>query len=92
MGEIKQYECPKCGYKTPKLMFGCGFEDFYEVYSCKKCHIIQSICIGTMEYDIEPKCQCCGSSDKLEKWDEKHCPKCGEEMAWGGDFLCGNWD
>lgn len=56
MGEIKQYECPKCGYKTPKLMFGCGFEDFYDVYICKKCHIIQSIYIGTMEYGIEPKC------------------------------------
>lgn len=96
MGRIKQYECPKCGYTTPVLHFGCGFRAHYEVYICKKCRIIQSIYIGTIEHNIEPKCESCNSSCYLEVWDEKHCPKCGEEMVWGGDwgrnFLIAEWD
>ena len=43
MGELKHYECPKCGYTTPVLHFGCGFRDYYEVYICKACQTIQSL-------------------------------------------------
>lgn len=42
MGEIKQYECPKCGYKPPILHFGCGFHLSYEVYVCRVCKTLQS--------------------------------------------------
>lgn len=194
MGELKQYECPKCGYTTPVLHFGCGFRDYYEVYICKACQTIQSSLVATedcmsefdeeseldnvnlvtvygedynnkelveyskrekakkcnhcssqviseipyqieidfqnmtdvdkrlphMKYyttskdivrmirrgkkqiihcndcnndvtynsfvnDFNIKCVHCGSI-QLEVWDEKHCPKCGEEMVWGGDW------
>ena len=163
MGEVKQYECPKCGYTTPVLHFGCGFRDYYEVYICKACQTIQSSLVATedcmsefdviseipyqieidfqnltdidkrlphMKYyltfkdivkmvrkgkkriihcndchydvkynsfmdDFNIKCIHCGNN-QLEVWDEKHCPKCGEEMVWGGDwgrnFLIAEWD
>ena len=159
MGEVKQYECPKCGYTTPVLHFGCGFRDYYEVYICKACQTIQSSLVATedcmsefdeeseldnvnlvtvygedynnkelVEYskrekakkcnhyssqviseipyhydvkynsfmdDFNIKCIHCGNN-QLEVWDEKHCPKCGEEMVWGGDwgrnFLIAEWD
>ena len=45
--------------------------------------------------DFNIKCIHCGNN-QLEVWDEKHCPKCGEEMVWGGDwgrnFLIAEWD
>ena len=204
MGEVKQYECPKCGYTTPVLHFGCGFRDYYEGYICKACQTIQSSLVATedcmsefdeeseldnvnlvtvygedynnkelveyskrekakkcnhyssqviseipyqieidfqnltdidkrlphMKYyltfkdivkmvrkgkkriihcndchydvkynsfmdDFNIKCIHCGNN-QLEVWDEKHCPKCGEEMVWGGDwgrnFLIAEWD
>ena len=57
MGEVKQYECPKCGYTTPVLHFGCGFRDYYEVYICKACQTIQSSLVATedcmSEFDEE---------------------------------------
>ena len=45
--------------------------------------------------DFNITCIHCGNN-QLEVWDEKHCPKCGEEMVWGGDwgrnFLIAEWD
>ncbi|GEM_PF-2483556 len=107
MGAIKQYKCPKCSYETPRLYIGSGFAMSYGVYTCKESQTVESILISdgrewinsveisysplSCTVDFTPKCSVCGNKD-LEEWDEKHCPRCGEEMVWDGKFLCGDWD
>lgn len=52
MGKIKQYECPKCGYKPPILHFGCGFHLSYEVYVCRECQTIHDFLISVHDSDM----------------------------------------
>jgi len=63
------------------------------IIHCNDCHY--DVKYNSFMDDFNIKCIHCGNN-QLEVWDEKHCPKCGEEMVWGGDwgrnFLIAEWD
>ena len=64
-----------------------------QIIHCNDCN--NDVTYNSFVNDFNIKCVHCGSI-QLEVWDEKHCPKCGEKMVWGGDwgrnFLIAEWD
>ena len=53
------------------------------IIHCNDCHY--DVKYNSFMDDFNIKCIHCGNN-QLEVWDEKHCPKCGEKMVWGGDW------
>lgn len=47
------------------------------IIHCNDCHY--DVKYNSFMDDFNIKCIHCGNN-QLEVWDEKHCPKCGEEM------------
>ena len=54
-----------------------------QIIHCNDCN--NDVTYNSFVDDFNIKCVHCGSI-QLEVWDEKHCPKCGEKMVWGGDW------
>lgn len=87
--------------RLPHMKYYLTFKDIVKmvrkgkkrIIHCNDCHY--DVKYNSFMDDFNIKCIHCGNN-QLEVWDEKHCPKCGEEMVWGGDwgrnFLIAEWD
>ena len=87
--------------RLPHMKYYLTFKDIVKmvrkgkkrIIHCNDCHY--DVKYNSFMDDFNIICIHCGNN-QLEVWDEKHCPKCGEEMVWGGDwgrnFLIAEWD
>ena len=93
MNACKNYQKMIKDYDEGRLSLKQEEKFINHIIHCNDCHY--DVKYNSFMDDFNINCIHCGNN-QLEVWDEKHCPKCGEEMVWGGDwgrnFLIAEWD
>ena len=83
MNACKNYQKMIKDYDEGRLSLKQEEKFINHIIHCNDCN--NDVTYNSFVDDFNIKCVHCGSI-QLEVWDEKHCPKCGEKMVWGGDW------